>query len=74
MTWCGDGVIDTDYEVCDPEDAGKSGWGISGCSNTCQPENGRVPLIGVQKYSGNTADTDGTATQVPADDSQEVAI
>ena len=35
VTWCGDGIIDKDYETCD-DGNNKSG---DGCSSTCQLEN-----------------------------------
>lgn len=37
ITWCGDGVLDSEYEICDPNDPSKTAWGNGGCSNTCEP-------------------------------------
>lgn len=36
---CGDGVLDPDFEVCDPTDSSKAGWGNGGCNNSCEPVN-----------------------------------
>lgn len=36
--WCWDWVLDTGYEICDPADPAKTGWGTGGCSATaCTP-------------------------------------
>lgn len=35
--WCGDGVIDSNYEKCDYMDPSKTMWGPGGCSAECQP-------------------------------------
>ena len=37
VTWCGDGVRDAGYEVCDPNDPSKAGWWNGGCNNKCEP-------------------------------------
>jgi len=41
ITWCWDGFLDSDeWEICDPNDPNKTGWGTGGCNvNTCQPIN-----------------------------------
>ena len=44
VTWCGDGVKDSSYEVCDPNDPTHSGWGNGGCNQTtCEPINVEPP-------------------------------
>ena len=39
ITWCWDWVLDSDeWEICDPNDPNKAGWGTWGCNvATCQP-------------------------------------
>lgn len=39
ISWCGDGVLDEEYqEICDPNDPNKQGWGVGGCNpKTCKP-------------------------------------
>jgi len=43
VTWCGDGVRDSAYEVCDPNDSSHAGWGTGGCNNQCEPINTPQP-------------------------------
>ena len=39
ITWCGDGVLDTeDGELCDPADPSHAWWGDGWCSKDCKPE------------------------------------
>ncbi len=37
VTWCGDGVRDLGYEICDPNDPSQTWWGNGGCNNICEP-------------------------------------
>lgn len=37
VSWCGDGVLDSGYEQCDPNDPKKTGWWAWWCDNTCKP-------------------------------------
>lgn len=37
VTSCGDGIVDSWYETCDPNDPNKTGWGTGWCTNTCDP-------------------------------------
>lgn len=64
LRYCGDGILETNnWEVCDPEDALKRGFGNGGCNtNTCQPINNPVcKQLTVNKTTG-TAPTDVVAT------------
>lgn len=36
--FCGDGLLETGKEVCDPADLNKVNWGSGGCSAKCQPQ------------------------------------
>lgn len=36
VTRCWDGIVDEDYETCDPNDSYQTGWWTAGCSTTCQ--------------------------------------
>ena len=37
ITRCGDGVLDADYETCDPKDPNKTWWWDGWCDNSCKP-------------------------------------
>lgn len=39
--FCGDAILDSGKETCDPADATKTGWGAGGCNTSCQP----IPVI-----------------------------
>ena len=43
VTWCGDGILDTQYESCDPADPNKTGWGPGGCDASCKPITTQTP-------------------------------
>jgi len=36
VTSCGDGIVDKEYEECDPQDPKKEGW-RNGCDSNCKP-------------------------------------
>lgn len=36
ITWCGDGVLDSAYEACDPNDTSHARWGNGECNIACQ--------------------------------------
>lgn len=73
VTWCGDGVRDPGYEVCDPNDPTRAGYGNGGCDNMCQPitvdpvatcdgissspVTGEAPFTTTVTCSGTNADT-----------------
>lgn len=39
VTRCWDGIIESDYETCDPLDTTETAWWNLGCSATCEPIN-----------------------------------
>jgi hypothetical protein len=41
--FCGDGVIESGKEACDPADPAHTGWGTAGCNTSCQPVAAVVP-------------------------------
>lgn len=46
VSWCGDGVLDKEYdEVCDPQDPKKQGWVMGQCSNTCTTSNSNHQFV-----------------------------
>jgi len=73
VTWCGDGIRDAGYEVCDPSDPTRIGWGNGGCDNSCQPitvnppatcdglsvnpNSGQAPFTTTLTCSGTNADS-----------------
>ena len=50
ITWCGDGIVDTNYETCDPAAPGQS---PSTCDVvTCQPiTTPPTPVVSIKKYA-----------------------
>ncbi len=36
--FCGDGLLESGKEICDPADLNKVNWGSGGCSSKCQPQ------------------------------------
>lgn len=43
VSWCGDWVLDSAYEVCDPKDSNKKWWGNGWCDLSCKPINVEPP-------------------------------
>lgn len=72
VTWCGDGILDTGYETCDPNDPNRVGFWALGCNAQCQPVNipGNNPTCQWLTYSRNNNVFNFTCTSTPSPSSQ----